>query len=177
MSLTINSAVSNLAVLKTFAVGEKPVYNKENGEISKEDRERFVWIRRWFFSAFDTDILDQTFRTTIPYLKITEIKVYDMGDPESVKQNIKISQSISEDFLPALNGVKNIIETYRAEKKDQTVKKIQDIYDLFLKEYQNNRAIPFPPPLPAFLPLSEKKSSLEQWLRESMLQLRLDQKQ
>lgn len=141
MSLSINNAASNLAILKTFSVGDKAVYNKETGEISKEDRERLVWFRRWLFSSFDTSILESTFQLTLPYLKETEIKMLNTKE---------INDSISENFLPALQGVEKLIATYKNENKVKTAEKIQKIYDKYYGEYHDlpRSKIPLPPPLP-----------------------------
>jgi hypothetical protein len=156
MSLSIEVAVSNLAVLKTFAVGEKPVYNKETGEISKENREYLVWIRRWWTAAFNKEILSTTFRVTLPFLKVTEIKLC----PEN---NTKF---IEKDFQPALEGVKNIIQTYRNENKDKTAGKIQKIYDKYVREYSEVVATSschnsFPPTPPVFEKKNSTRTTLE----------------
>lgn len=158
MSLSLDTAVNNLSMLRSFVVGDKPVTDKETLEIMKENRFFFVWLRRKF-CGFNTNVLESTFAATLPFLKATEIKIYDPNKPEEVKKQEEVTQSISLNFQPALAAVLIIIETYRNEKKEQTAHKIQIIYDRFKEEYDklvvaSGKYIPFPPPLP---PLNGEK--------------------
>jgi hypothetical protein len=158
MSVSLEVAINNLLILRTFVDKEKPVCDTKTGTITKDDKAFAVSFRRWYQGALKVEIISATFAQVLECLKSNVINIYDQNDPESVKKHNEQMDHIRSNFLPALEGVQTIAQTYLNEDEENRKvilsftrpdkKTLADSLQSIINTFRQNYNIPSAPPPP-----------------------------
>lgn len=124
-SLPFSIVEHNLKILAQCREGDKLISNE--GKLSLETGCVAVTLRRAVEGAFDPCSIKQTFDSV---LEITEKE--GVLRPYLTKSGMKEKNqydAIQSQFSPSLGGVLELIDTYIAESKPETVKKLEAFYE------------------------------------------------
>lgn len=117
-----NRAISNLYAIASLNAGEKITCDQTTGEIKKDDRVFLVTLRRGYYGAHDSSIVNMTFEKAIELLREKGADYPLEGHRVSTGLNVQRLDVLVE---MALNGLTVLATTYQSEVKDRGVKDLE----------------------------------------------------
>jgi len=116
---------ANLQVLSRLGDGDKLNIDHQTGALTKHVPHRGEMLTRWYFGAFNTETVQQTFSRAF--------ELIELEDRES--DNVKTYGHLSELIPSALTGVQTLKATYDVENKAEVSGQLDRIYEQFEKQF------------------------------------------